>query len=118
MESLPEVLIKLPQAEQTVLIKETALQIRKDCNLSESEIPDEGSAQLLYPIWAEAILLKIKDMMKYNSSAFQALLYKVDLSEARVKEAFKNKEQSAQIVSGMIIYRCFQKIMTRRIFRQ
>ncbi len=99
----------------TELIKETAIDIRDRFGLEKTpnELTDQ---QQQYDALKKLLSARIEEMIDHEFDRFVNLLYRIDISESKVKEALAEQPFSKGVekVADMIIQRQLQKIATRR----
>jgi hypothetical protein len=78
----------------------------------------EQNSTSAYTLLYQQVLPQIQKLVAANSQKIFSLLYRIDISEAQLKtELQKNKEQtSEEIISHLIIKRCLQKVVLRKLF--
>lgn len=107
-----------PYLNRLDILNETAQQIVKDFGMLGMEIQFSGNANTaytelflqIYPIIT--VLLKNKNKM-YN------LLYRIDISEKQIKNAFESSGRPfSETLTELIMKRELQKVVTRKIYSQ
>ena len=96
------------------LIRLTVEQIKKDFSVHLPELILSGGKEKLFDELHAQISAALTLLRKKNPSAFQSLLYRVDISETIVSKL--PSENFCEALSGKIIQREFQKVLTRRFF--
>ncbi|MBL7943728.1 MAG: hypothetical protein JNM00_13225 [Flavobacteriales bacterium] len=112
--SLPALIDALPTQSNQALLEKIAIQVHRDCNMGEVQPYADISAL------AEAVNRMITPLYMQSRERFMQLVYKVDLSEKMLSPVLANARDVHEAMvqtSVMIIYRCFQKVMTRDYFR-
>lgn len=92
-------------------IQETALQIAEDTSLT---IPDHITYEQLESLLAT----KLETMINQDFQQFVLLLYKIDVSEKKVRQvlAADTSEQVYKKIAALLIERQQQKIISRKTF--
>jgi len=93
--------------------KELVLQINKELAI---ELPEKISFEELQ----NKLALYINDLIQHHFEKLVSLLYRIDVSEAKIKSLLQQKpgEDAAKIIATLIIERQLQKIKTRQQFSQ
>lgn len=101
------------------LIKDTAEQIIKDFDMFGLEIRFSGNAYNAYEELFEQIEPHIKKLIDSNPSKFMGILYRIDVSDERVKKAVKENasEPFSEIITDLIIRRELQKVVIRQHYK-
>jgi hypothetical protein len=97
------------------LIKETALDIRDRFGLDKT--PDDMvDERQQYEALKKLLSHRIEEMIDHEFDRFVNLLYRIDVNEAKVREALSEQPFSKGVekVADMIIQRQLQKVATRR----
>ena len=79
----------------------------------------ELSDQLSFESMKEKLTLHINHLISSDFETLVALLYRIDVSEAKLKQALKNDQASdaGKIIADLIIERQMEKIKTRENFK-
>jgi len=96
-------------------IHETALAIRDQFGLElAAEVP--GDEQVKHEALKKILSKRIEEMIDHELDRFVNLLYRIDISEAKVKQALSQQPFSKAVenVAEMIIQRQLQKVITRK----
>ena len=94
---------------------ETAIAIRNQFGLEK--IQDElGGDSQQYEALKKQLSKRIEEMIDLEFDRFVNLLYRIDISESKVKQALAEQpfSKGAEKVADMIIQRQLQKIITRK----
>ena len=107
-----------PYLQNTEILRQTAEQVKKDFAFFDIEILFENNHQNAYNQLFEQVFPHIKKLLSSNSQKIFSLLYRIDISEAQLKnESQKNREQtSEEIITHLIIKRCLQKVVLRKLY--
>ncbi len=100
------------------IIRLTAEQIIKDFEIFGFEITFSGNELTAYNELKSQVAPLLSDLYSKKSSAFQALLYRIDISEKKFLELLNNVsgEDFAARLAELVITREFQKVLTRKFF--
>ncbi len=100
------------------IIRLTAEQVKKDFEIFGHEIKFSGNEFTAYEELKNQLAPLLLKLYQSNSSAFQSLLYRVDISEKKFRELIENtsKENFAEQLAEAVIQREFQKVLTRKFF--
>jgi len=104
------------EMDAQALLEEIEKQVRKDLysanyNSQQISTPED----LLH-----AVKSCIAPLYEKHRERFMQLMYRVDISEKMLKPVIANAQSvndALDRISLMIIYRCFQKVMSRKYFR-
>lgn len=78
------------------------------------ELPEEQtSKEQLH----DALTQAVQYLIDHNFEKLMQVLYRIDVSEAKVKQAFGLEQNVAQQIARLIIEREEQKVITRAIFK-
>jgi hypothetical protein len=93
--------------------KELVLQLNKELAI---ELPEKISFEELQG----KLAVHINDMIQHHFEKLVSLLYRIDVSEAKIKSLLQQhpNEDAAKIIAALIIERQIQKIKTRQQFSQ
>ena len=93
--------------------KELVLQINKELAI---DLPEKISFDELQG----KLAVYINDLIRYHFEQLVSLLYRIDVSEAKIKSLLQQQpnEDAAKIIAALIIERQIQKIKTRQQFSQ
>ena len=102
------------------IIRETATQLIRDFSMRKLEIVFSGNELTAYDELLMQVEPLIAEMYKNNRSGFQVLLYQIDISEQSFKKLITSSspENFSKRISELIIQREFQKVLTRKFFKQ
>ena len=113
-------LIQTPYEKRLAIIAETFKQLQKDIGIDDDVLIFEGNHETAYQQLFECIEPHLHQLLQTNAQRFARVLYKVDISEGALNKkllAFPEKSY-VRIVTEMVIYRAFQKVMTKMISRE
>jgi hypothetical protein len=113
-------LLQTPYEKRLAIIAETFKQLQKDIGIENDILIFEGNAETAYRHLFEVIEPYLFELLEHNSQRFARVLYKVDISENALNKKLKAfpEKSYVRIVTEMIIYRAFQKVMTKMISRE
>jgi hypothetical protein len=113
-------LLQTPYEKRLAIIAETFKQLQKDIGIENDMLIFEGNAETAYRHLFEVIEPYLFELLEQNSQRFARVLYKVDISENALNKKLKAfpEKSYVRIVTEMIIYRAFQKVMTKMISRE
>jgi hypothetical protein len=100
------------------IIRLTTEQVIKDFEIFGQEIKFSGNELTAYDELKNQLAPLLLKLYQNNSSTFQSLLYRVDISEKKFRhllEQSTNKNFSEQLAEA-VIQREFQKVLTRKFF--
>ncbi len=94
------------------LLKETSSLIRKDL-FNDDDYRDEN---MDYQKLKSILTDKVTELLKNNIGELLRILYRIDVAEQKVKNAFKclSEEEIAEHIATLIIERQMQKVEIRR----
>jgi len=97
-------------------LQETALALHDQFGLGESYELDLNSEREKYDALKKLLAKRIQEMIDHEFDKFINLLYRIDISEPKVKEALAIQPFSEALdrVAEMIIERQLQKVITRK----
>ena len=83
-----------------------------------SLLQDDREAIVREPGWYRQLLAAISDLLDHDFTALVNLLYRVDVSEEKLKLLLKDNPgtDAAEIISHLIVERQLQKIKNRQAF--
>lgn len=107
-----------PYLNDIDILNQTVGQIQKDFSFFDITILFEESTKDAYAQLCEQIVPRIKQLLKSDYQKFFSILYRVDISEAQIKkESLNNSEKPfEEIITQLIIKRCLQKVVLRKLF--
>lgn len=97
------------------VIAETASQIEKDLRLSRLNLTPSSAKQTAFERLFSALLPHVSGMLSGGIASLPQALYQVDLPERLVTEALQSTPP-ADALTEIIIKRCFQKVVLRRLY--
>lgn len=119
MNELPKDLYELkPYDMDQAIINQTAQQLIKDFAEFNIEIEFKGNALSPYQELFIQVLPYIDMMLRNNNEMFQALLYRIDVSEKEIKLASIHYPGISfpEVVTDLILRRELKKVLTKRYF--
>jgi hypothetical protein len=107
-----------PYLTDLQILQQTADQIKKDFSFFSLEIKFSGNREEAYTELFNQIYPHLKILMDSDYEKFLSLLYRIDLSEKQIHQAQSadKSEEPAKIISGLIIKRCLQKVILRKLY--
>lgn len=97
------------------IIRLTAEQVIKDFGMHGFEITFSGNEFTAWDEMLHQVEPILAGLYKNNKSAFQALLYRVDLSEKDLRQLMKERDFSASVAEA-VIRREFKKVLIRKYY--
>ena len=104
--------------KNAAVVQATAEQIIKDFSLFNIKIVFAGNTDNAYRELSRQIIPHVKRLMDSNYSTFLNLLYRIDISESKIKAATLEKNNLSEAVTHLIIRREMEKAVTRKLFGQ
>lgn len=99
------------------IIRLTADQLTKDFGMHGLEITFSGNELTAWDELMEQAEPLLMELYRKNTSAFQALLYRIDISDRQMKELFaSNQGEFGHKLAEAVIRREFQKVLLRKYF--
>lgn len=107
-----------PYLNDADILHQTAEQIKKDFSFFDIAILFDNGAGNAYEELCKQILPSVVQLVKSANQKLYAFLYRVDISEMQIKnESARNPEKTfEEIITGLIIKRCLQKVVLRKLF--
>lgn len=101
-----------------LILESTLKQIEKDFEGSGIQFHSEGMA-VTFDLLARQLKEKVSMLMSRNYESFLNLLYRIDLSETRLKRELRDQpeKEAALVIAEMIIKRELQKVVIRQYYR-
>jgi hypothetical protein len=101
------------------VIRNTALQVIKDFELLGIEITFSGNEHSAYEELKAQIIPALTMLYKEKNSAFNALLYRIDVNENKVQKILLNssKENQAEELSKLVLEREFIKVLFKKLYK-
>ena len=102
------------------IIRETANQIERDLNVDGFEIVFSGNLENAFIEIKSQLTPIISKIVSGDKTTFQALLYRIDISEKDYKRTLSENDSTMfqEKLTELIIRREFQKVITRKYFSQ
>ena len=102
------------------ILNDTANQIIKDFGMQGMAVKFSGNADNAYTELFSQILPLIEKLQKENFQNFYSLMYRIDISEAKIKKevALAKDKPFSEIVTDMILKRELQKVLTRKFYSE
>ena len=100
------------------IIRLTADQIIKDFHIFGLEIQFSGNELTAYDELKKQIAPLLFDLYRKKTSAFQSLLYRIDISEKKFSDLLHDSadQDFSDQLADLVIRREFQKVLTRKYF--
>lgn len=100
------------------IVRLTADQIIKDFEIFGHEIKFSGNELTAYEELKNQIAPVLSSLYQKNTSAFQSLLYRIDISEKNFRELLNESSTTnfPKYLAEAVIQREFQKVLTRKYF--
>ncbi len=100
------------------IVRETAAQVIRDFSIHKLEITFSGNEYNAYGELVSQLEPILGELFKTNKSAFQALLYQIDISEQSFRKLMQSasKDDFGSKLAELIVQREFQKVLTRKFF--
>ncbi len=100
------------------IIRLTAEQVIKDFEIFGHEIKFSGNEFMAYDELKNQLAPLLLKLYQNNTSTFQSLLYRVDISEKKFRELLEisSQENFSDQLADAVIQREFQKVLTRKFF--
>ena len=112
-----------PYLNDVEILNQTADQIKKDLGFFQLEIILVGNKQNAYEELYSQIFPHIKTLSATNYEKLLSLLYRVDISEKQInlqqsnpKQLNPKPETFEETITHLIIKRCLQKVVLRKLF--
>ncbi|MBL4587272.1 MAG: hypothetical protein JKX84_09490 [Flavobacteriales bacterium] len=111
----PEDLIRYQRSID--LLKEVVHQINKDFQLNGLDVEFSGEGETAYTELTDQIKPVVEYLSEKQPDRFWNLLYSIDISEAKVKEAlFGSEPDSIGLLTNLILKRELQKVVIRHFY--
>ena len=101
-----------PYLNDLHLLNETVKQIQKDFSFFSVEITFSGNKNTAYDELLSQIQPVIKKLADEDYQKLLSLLYRVDINEEQLKTA----GEITRHISDLVIKRCLQKVVLRKLF--
>lgn len=100
-------------------VRETAAQIILDFERFGIAIQFPKNLQFAYHELYNQLLPEIEELLNTNQEKLMAILYSIDVSEARLKKEaiLKPDKNFADIITDLTLDREFKKVLTRNYFK-
>src|SRR5438045_3562278 len=107
-----------PYRHDLEIIRLTAEQIIKDFEIFGHEVKFSGNELTAYEELKNQITPLLSELYQNKPSAFQSLLYRIDISEKKFRELLDNSTAKKFIenLGEEVIQREFQKVLTKKFF--
>lgn len=107
-----------PYLTDTQILQQTADQIKKDFAFFSLPVNFSGNKATAYAELFDQVFPHLKELMDKDYERFCSLMYRVDVNEAQVKaaEVANKSAEPAKIIADLIIKRCLQKVVLRKLF--
>jgi hypothetical protein len=97
------------------LLWQTAEQVKKDFSFFDLSIVFSGNKETAYHELSEQIGPHIRKLMDEQYEKFLSLMYRVDILEKQLKQVDPSGNVDQQI-TDLILKRCLQKVVLRKLF--
>ena len=98
-------------------MKEVVHQINKDFQLNGLDVEFSGEGETAYTELTDQIKPVVEYLLEKQPDRFWNLLYSIDISEAKVKEAlFGSEPDSIGLLTNLILKRELQKVVIRHFY--
>lgn len=104
-----------PFLEQVAIRKETIAQIEKDLYPFISQVDVSSQAELIYSMLQNELIAYLIPMLETDRKKALQILYRVDIPEYLLSQVKGSIDAMAAQIAPMIIYRCLQKVILRKI---
>ncbi len=100
------------------VVRNTAAQVAKDFGIVGVDVLFSGNPETAYEELQSQITPALTGLYKLNQSAFMALLYRIDVSEIKVKNLEKTTRGTDFFngLAALILEREFLKVLIRKLF--
>ncbi|MBO6517083.1 MAG: hypothetical protein JJ975_11085 [Bacteroidia bacterium] len=104
--------------QQEDLLREVLNQIYKDLNVEEDELKWDWDDPDAYTRFRDRMYRYFQNVLEQKRSSLMQILYRVDISEKQSARLWP-MERDGQIkrLCDLVLNRCLQKVLTRRMFR-
>lgn len=108
-----------PYKNRTEIIRQTVAQIEKDFNMFGMDIAFSGNTEMAYQEMFVQLQHLIFQLMDSNHGKLSALLYQIDLGEAKIVEASMEHPNwsLAEVITELVIHRELKKVILRNYFK-
>ena len=106
-----------PYFDRSEILRDCALQLQKDCSMYglDLELPEE--AEKTYHTLYAQLLPWVTEQLARRGERISALLYRIDVSEALVRQAAAESKSWPEAVTRLMLWRELQKVVIRHIYR-
>lgn len=98
------------------IINKTADQIIKDFEIYSENITFSGKPETAYKELSDQIEPIVRNLMGRNMNRFLSILYRIDVSEEKVKSAILEGNSAGHQITHLILERELLKVVTREYF--
>jgi len=101
------------------VVRDTANQVIRDFGMAGIEISFSGNSSTAYTELKNQLFPGLENLYKKNSTAFMALLYRIDVEEravAKIKSETGGTGFFMQLAE-LILEREFNKVLTRKLYK-
>ena len=99
------------------IVRSTAEQVIKDFGTHSIEITFSGNPLTAFDELLQQLIPVLDSLAKTNPSKLSALLYRIDLEEAKTRMLPKGKDRIPQMAL-LILQREFKKVLIRKFFSE
>ncbi len=107
-----------PYLNDLDILNQTAEQVKKDLGFFSLDVKFSGRKENAYEELFNQVFPHVRQLMEREYEKFFSLLYRVDISEKQIHVAQNADPEAevAKIISDLIIKRCLQKVVLRKLF--
>ena len=100
------------------VVRDTAAQVVKDFGIAGVDVTFSGNPETAYQELQAQVTPALTDLYKKNRNAFMALLYRIDVSELKVKHLEKSTHGPDFFngLAALVLEREFIKVLIRKLF--
>lgn len=103
-----------PYLNDLDILKQTVEQIQKDFSFFSLSVTFSGNKETAYEELCEQIHPHIKKLQETNYERLLSVLYRVDIPEQQITN--NAEPESSKHLTDLIIKRCLQKVVLRKLF--
>ncbi|MGE5382123.1 MAG: hypothetical protein ACM3PX_01705 [Omnitrophica WOR_2 bacterium] len=108
-----------PYKVQDAIIQQTVAQVQKDFGMFGMDIDFPANFTMAYDNLFRYVGAHIDRLLYTNLSKLSSLLYRTDISEAEIMEAWEKHPEftKADVITELIIYRELKKVLYRNYYK-
>jgi hypothetical protein len=108
-----------PYKIQESIIRQTVAQVQKDFGMFGMDIDFPINFPMAYDNLFRYVGAHIDRLLYTNLSKLSSLLYRTDISEAEIMEAWENHPEytKADVITELVIYRELKKVLYRNYYK-